>query len=56
MPRKFSNVNNMNNFGRVTSFTNYDIYRIVPKPSRKDLLMLFTAHAVDTKRLSENLT
>ena len=51
--KKFLNVNNMKNFDRVTSFTKFNIYCIVPKPSRVDFpcifqltTLVFMAHAL----------
>ena len=36
MPKKFFNVNKMKKFHRVTSFTKYDIYSIIPELGRVD--------------------
>ena len=62
--KKFFNVNNMKNFDRDTSFTKFDIYCIIPEPSRVDFpcilqlttficwLMIFMAHALRYEELT----
>ena len=66
--KKFFNVNNMKNSDRVTSFTKFDIYSIIPEPRRVDFpcilqlttficqLMVFMAHAPWYESLPENFS
>ena len=65
--KKFFNVNNMKYFDRATSFTKFDIYCIIPEPSRVDFpcilqlttficqLMVFMEHALQYEELTRKL-
>ena len=65
--KEFFNVNKMKNFDRVACFSKFDIYCIIPEPSRVDFprilklttfiyqVMVFMAHALQYEELTRKL-